>query len=117
MKAIEYIRQIVNGFGVIVSHGIIHRYFISLFRDLKPANVLVKDNVLKLADFGFARYSETMCFINSAVGSPAYMAPQVLNREKYSHYSYKCDIWSFGVVCYEMLFGKVPWSTQPLTEK
>lgn len=47
--------------------------------------------------------------MNSIVGSPIYMAPQVLNRNKHTHYSYKCDIWSFGVLSYEILVGTVPW--------
>lgn len=50
-----------------------------------------------------------MSAMNSIVGTPAYMAPQVLNREIYDKYSYKCDIWSFGVVCYELIVGCLPW--------
>ena len=65
--------------------------------------------MLKLADFGFSRYSDKMGFMNSIVGTPAYMAPQVLNREIFEKYTYKCDIWSFGVVCYELLYGSLPW--------
>ena len=37
------------------------------------------------------------------------MAPQVLDRQIFKNYSYKCDIWSFGVVAYEILTGKLPW--------
>ena len=51
-----------------------------------------------------------MSYMNSVVGTPAYMAPQVLNREVFEKYSYKCDIWSFGVVCYELLVGCLPWN-------
>ena len=48
--------------------------------------------------------------MNSVVGTPAYMAPQVFNREVFEKYSYKCDIWSFGVVCYEIVAGCLPWN-------
>ena len=50
-----------------------------------------------------------MGFMNSMVGTPVYMAPQILNMEEFKNYSYKCDIWSFGVVCYEMVTGLLPW--------
>lgn len=52
--------------------GIIHR-------DLKPENILIKDDILKIADFGFAKHSENNTFLQTIVGTPAYMAPQILN--------------------------------------
>ena len=42
----------------------------------------------------------------SMVGTPLYMAPQILKREKYTS---KCDVWSIGVLFYQMLFGCLPW--------
>lgn len=71
----------------------------------------MKGNVIKLADFGLSRYSDTMTSMVSAVGTPVYMAPQVMyiEDEQASKYTYKCDIWSFGVVCYELITGGIPW--------
>jgi serine/threonine protein kinase len=66
-------------------------------RDLKPENILIKDDILKIADFGFAKHSENNTFLKTIVGTPAYMAPQILNHEKYT---FKCDIWSLGVMTY-----------------
>ena len=67
---------------------------------------MVKDDMLKIADFGFAKQSSIETFLKTLVGTPSYMAPQILKEEKYTH---KCDIWSLGVMTYEMLVGKIPW--------
>lgn len=42
------------------------------------------------------------------MGSPMYMSPQVLSH---NYYTYKCDVWSLGVIFYELLFGGLPWKT------
>lgn len=67
------IRQIVSGFSKLVGEHIIHR-------DLKPANILINDGVYKIGDFGFAKYVDNMDnhMLRSCVGSPIYMAPQIL---------------------------------------
>jgi serine/threonine-protein kinase ULK2 len=97
----EIMIQIVNGFKELIKIGVIHR-------DLKPANILNHEGIVKIADFGFAKYVDnyTSQLLRSCVGSPLYMAPQVLGRKSYST---KCDIWSIGVIFYEMLFHDVPW--------
>lgn len=78
-----------------------------IHRDLKPANVLISNGVYKLCDFGFAKYVDSAQeLLKSCVGSPLYMAPQILERVKYT---YKCDVWSFGVIFFEILHGSVPW--------
>ena len=73
-------------------------------RDLKPENILMKELDLKLCDLGFAKASQGD-FLDTIVGTPVYMAPQILTRQKYS---YKCDVWSIGVLIYEMMYGKRP---------
>ena len=90
-----------------------------LHRDIKPANILFKkeDNeiILKLADFGLSRYLEvdieetdedpmnmTVC------GSPIYMAPEMIVDKKPC---IKSDLWSFGVIMYEMLYGINPYNS------
>jgi calcium-dependent protein kinase len=72
----QIIFQIISGFKELVSHGIIHR-------DLKPANILNHAGVVKIADFGFARYVDNYSnqLLKSCVGSPLYMAPQILKRQ------------------------------------
>lgn len=79
-----------------------------IHRDIKPSNILLHNGVAKIADFGFARVIETEFdqMALSRVGSPIYMAPQILEG---SHFSSKCDIWSIGVMFYELLYGVTPW--------
>ncbi|CAD8173588.1 unnamed protein product [Paramecium octaurelia] len=79
-----------------------------LHRDIKPENILIHQRTLKLADFGFsvkADYSGNQLFREN-VGTPLYMAPQILENK---HYSVKSDIWSIGVMAYQMLTGEHPW--------
>ena len=69
---------------------------------------MIHNGKLKLADFGFAKnVIGRNQMQKSMVGTPLYMAPQVLKREKYTS---KCDIWAVGVIFYEMLFGCLPWT-------
>ncbi len=70
--------------------GIVHR-------DLKPANILIKNGCLKIADFGMSKLEEGNELLRSHVGTPYYMAPQVLQRIDYTR---KCDVWSMGVIFY-----------------
>ncbi len=101
-ETLTCIKKIVKAMIYANSNNIIHR-------DLKPANVLVHDGVIKLADFGFARFVEDPKLSNqltSKKGSPLYMAPEVYFDEKYDA---KCDVWSVGVMFYEMIFKKTPW--------
>lgn len=102
-EALVYFRQIVEGFKSLYSKNIIHR-------DIKPANILLHEGTAKITDFGFARVIDgDMEKSNnfSKVGTPLYMSPQILDDQKFSA---KCDIWSFGMMLYEMLYGKTPWT-------
>ena len=89
--------------------GIIHR-------DLKPGNILLaEDGTPRLADFGIARVGRDNVRLTptgSILGSPAYMSPETLNGEELDA---RADIWSFGVILYEMLMGKRPFSGEQLT--
>ena len=100
-EAIRIMGDIVNGFKEMCKHGAIHR-------DMKPANVFIHNGTFKLGDFGFAKgftsYEQAMSV--SLVGTPMYMSPQCLQRQSYTS---KNDIWSIGVIFYEMLVGKTPW--------
>lgn len=88
--ACKYLKQILCGYKELSRLKIVHR-------DLKPANILLKDSCLKIADFGMSRLQEAGELLRSHVGTPYYMAPQVLQRIDYTN---KCDVWSMGVIFY-----------------
>jgi serine/threonine-protein kinase ULK/ATG1 len=92
--------QIKKAFQVLRINKIVHR-------DLKLANILVtEDFCIKIADFGFAGLLEDDMLFSSCVGTPLTMAPEVLDRKDYGE---KCDIWSLGIILYQMLQGSTPF--------
>lgn len=103
-RARDILRQIMAGFKILVDNKMIHR-------DLKPENILIRQNTFKLADFGFARNVDNFksALLSSMVGTPLYMSPQILKSETYTS---KCDIWSIGLIFYEMIYGKLPYTAR-----
>lgn len=101
----RWIQQIIEGFKVLQEKSIIHR-------DLKTQNILLTEEsfsaVLKLADFGLSRFIDDD-LAKTWVGTPLYMAPEIFNCEEYGP---KADIWSLGLVFYEMLTGELPIKVQ-----
>jgi serine/threonine protein kinase len=68
----------------------------------------MKDGQVKIADFGFSKNNICQKMkVGSFVGSPLYMAPQILRGEPYSS---KCDVWAFGLIFYELLHKRTPWT-------
>lgn len=106
-KAVKYITQVVQALKYLHSQNppIIHR-------DLKPENILLdKDDNCKLADFGSANQR---VLTGTFVGTPLYMAPEMLLK---SDYNQTLDIWSLGVLIFELLSGKPPFTVSPTLEK
>jgi eukaryotic-like serine/threonine-protein kinase len=109
--AIDYAAQICAGLAYAHRQGILHR-------DIKPANILItQDDVIKLSDFGIARAiserSMAMTQPGMVMGSVYYLSPeQAQGHELYE----QSDLYSVGVVLYQMLTGKLPFTgTSPVT--
>ena len=84
-------------------------------RDIKLENILIKKNdVIKIIDFGFSVKTDKETYQDLFCGSPSYMAPEIINKEKYiAQYS---DIWSLGVLFFTMLFGRFPFKAKTQEE-
>ncbi len=97
---LKYSRQIKNGLQYLYSKNILHR-------DIKPQNILLKNGVLKISDFGLSKiFTNQTDLTMTLCGSPHYIAPEIL---KFKQASIKSDLWSVGVVLYQLLFGKLPY--------
>tara|TARA_B110000211_G_scaffold233397_1_gene299507 strand:+ start:242 stop:1339 length:1098 start_codon:yes stop_codon:yes gene_type:complete len=95
----KYFYEILDALEYLFKNDILHR-------DIKPQNILINNNSIKISDFGFAKSFEKNELITTFCGSPLYMAPEIiLNRE----YTYMSDIWSLGVVLYELLVKEHPY--------
>lgn len=104
-ESLNFLKQIASGLEYAYSeHMVIHR-------DIKPANILLTtEGKLKIADFGFARLVEDSRKqkMTKAIGSIFYMAPEIFNGKPYD---FKCDVWSLGIMVFELIYGVPPWVT------
>lgn len=100
-QAAKIILKILRVISYLHEKGICHR-------DIKPENFLFENTTrkseIKLIDFGLAKIFNSIGRINSVVGTPQFVAPEVLQGS----YGPKCDLWSVGVIIYHMLLGKMP---------
>jgi serine/threonine protein kinase len=102
----DIIRQICSGLDFAHAKSIVHR-------DIKPANVMLAPHgIVKITDFGIARAGEAMTMTGQVIGTPNYMSPeQVLGKTLDG----RSDLFSVGVMLYEMITGERPFEGQSIT--
>ena len=99
------IRQLLSAVTYCHSRGVVHR-------DLKPENILI-DSItktgkinIKIIDFGSALFIPPDAKITELLGTPYYIAPEVLK----GNYNEKCDVWSIGIILFILLSGTPPFN-------
>ena len=96
-----YLLQLIEGLKTLHSCGVVHR-------DLKSANILLAaPDLLKIADLGISTVLRTTQLARTQIGTPLYIAPEVWKHRPYDN---KCDIWSLGVLLYEMMTFSYPFT-------
>jgi calcium/calmodulin-dependent protein kinase I len=104
------VQKMLSAIGYLHSLGIVHR-------DLKPENLLLKDgsdiSEVKLADFGLSKIVGQKVMMQTACGTPGYVAPEVLQAQGYGP---EVDLWSIGVITYILLCGFPPFYHEELPE-
>ncbi|KAM3132738.1 hypothetical protein pb186bvf_015166 [Paramecium bursaria] len=96
----DYMRQILRAVSHCHEKQIVHR-------DLKPENIIFSNEwQLKIIDFGTSRQFDGSTFMRKRLGTPYYIAPEVLSQE----YNEKADVWSCGVIMYILLCGYPPFA-------
>lgn len=99
--AVYFLKQIANGFQELRKNKILHR-------DIKLENFFINNGILVIGDFGFAKRGFEMA--KTKLGTLCTMAYEILSGMNSGTYDSKADLWSVGIVYFEMLFGELPFN-------
>ena len=117
-EAVHVLRDVAAALAYAHREGVVHR-------DIKPDNVIVSGGVAVVTDFGVAKAVDVagtdeghrrtgLTSLGVALGTPAYMSPEQASADP--HVDHRADIYSFGVLAYELLAGTSPFAGRPLTQ-
>lgn len=104
-EALEVLRQIMHGFVELRKYKVMHR-------DIKLSNIFLHNDKIVIGDFGLAKTGKEMS--GTKLGTPLMMAPELIEGAR--EYSSKTDLWSIGILFYQLLFGVVPFFGLSLNE-
>jgi len=106
-EVIDIFKQIVEGMDHIHSRGIIHR-------DISLGNILMtSENIVKISDFGLAKFENEVETGKVMCGSTDYMSPEMLKGDTVTS---KADIWALGVILFRLIFGNLPFHCEDKEE-
>lgn len=106
-EAVRILREVIDALAYAHRNGVVHR-------DIKPENILISEGHAVVADFGVAKAvsassgGTSLTSLGMALGTPAYMAPEQAAADP--HVDHRADIYAVGVLAYEMLCGRTPFS-------
>ncbi len=102
-----WLKGLVEGVAYLHDHGVVHR-------DLKPANLFMEEGIVKIGDYGLAKMitSERVSHHSESIGTCHYMAPEISTGK----YHKPIDIYSIGVILFEMITGRVPFEGETVGE-
>ena len=107
-EIIEWFIEICEGIKYIHKNKIIHR-------DLKPSNIfLTKNNKIKIGDFGIAKLLNYESKVKTMIGTKFYLSPEIMKNKDYD---YKSDIWSLGIILYELTQLKHPFFEEDISNE
>jgi eukaryotic-like serine/threonine-protein kinase len=105
-EAVRLLHDVIDGLAYAHEHNVVHR-------DIKPDNVMIANRHAMITDFGIAKAisdiagTSTVTTAGVSIGTPAYMAPEQCTAD--AHIDHRADLYSFGVLAYEILAGRPPF--------